>query len=457
MTAVRVWTGREASALRAALRLSIRDFAELLGVGVRTVTKWQARGEDVCLRPTMQALLDTALTRSGDEVRARFELILGAEHDPASSTDHSPALAVPPSLLADQWDHRKADALAEFLTDERELTPGTALTLSQEWRVVDPPQLVETRAGRRIGTRLAEVVVERTDALRRMDDFLGGGDMHDLVRRELRVTLAMVRGASYTEKTGRLLLGAVGELCQLAGWVASDAGLYDLAARYYLGGVSAAHAADDKPLAANLLSSLAYQVANVGDRPDAVLLACTAYHGAEKTATPTARALLLERLAWANARFGDTQATIRTLAQVDETFADSQPDNDPVWVYWLNQDEIDVMAGRCLTELKQPKKAIALLDQAVRRYDDSHAREKALYLSWLAEAHADNGNAEEAAATALRALHLSASTTSARSTDRIKVVRRALQSYRGNSAVDEFEDQAAAVLDLSDRGSGLGS
>jgi tetratricopeptide (TPR) repeat protein len=456
MTAVRVWTGREARALRAALRLSIRDFAELLGVGVRTVTKWQARGEDVCLRPVMQSVLDTALARSSDEVRARFELILTTENASTSegttpTPDHSPALAVPPSLLVDQWDHDRVDALAEFLAAERKLTPDSALLLSQEWRIVDPPQLVEVRTGRRVGTRLAEVVVERTDALRRMDDFLGGGDMHGLVRRELRGTLDMVRGASYTEKTGRLLLGAVGELCQLAGWVASDAGLYDLAARYYLGGVAAAHAADDKPLAANLLSSLSYQVANVGDPRHAVLLACTAYHGAEQDATPTTRALLLERLAWANARFGDPQATLRTLGQVDEAFADGNPENDPVWVYWLNQDEIDVMAGRCLTELNQPKKAVTLLDRAVRRYDDSHAREMALYLSWLAEAHAYNGNVEEAAATALRALCLSASTTSARSNDRIGAVRRALQRYKGNAAVDEFEDQAAGLIDHSVR------
>jgi DNA-binding transcriptional regulator YiaG len=47
MTAVRAWTGRKACALRAAMRLSIRDFAELLDVGVCTVTNWQARGDDV--------------------------------------------------------------------------------------------------------------------------------------------------------------------------------------------------------------------------------------------------------------------------------------------------------------------------------------------------------------------------------------------------------------------------
>ena len=43
--AVRLWTGREARALRAALRLSVRAFAEHLGVAARTVSKWEQLGQ----------------------------------------------------------------------------------------------------------------------------------------------------------------------------------------------------------------------------------------------------------------------------------------------------------------------------------------------------------------------------------------------------------------------------
>src|SRR5947208_1696348 len=81
------------------------------------------------------------------------------------------------------------------------------------------------------------------------------------------------RAASFDERSGRRLLTAVGELAQLAGWVASDAGEYVAAQGLYLGGVSAASAAGDRGLAGQLLSSLSYQVANVGDPADAVLLA----------------------------------------------------------------------------------------------------------------------------------------------------------------------------------------
>lgn len=83
MTTVRQWTGREASVLRAALRLSVRDFAAKLGVDLRTVTKWQARGAAVILRPYMQAVLDTALERASDEAKARFEQSL--QSDPSAN------------------------------------------------------------------------------------------------------------------------------------------------------------------------------------------------------------------------------------------------------------------------------------------------------------------------------------------------------------------------------------
>ncbi|MFJ5984786.1 helix-turn-helix domain-containing protein [Lentzea sp. NPDC092896] len=70
------WTGREARALRRALRLSVRAFAERLGVGVRTVTKWESLGARTTPRPFMQSILDTALATADVEAKQRFELLL---------------------------------------------------------------------------------------------------------------------------------------------------------------------------------------------------------------------------------------------------------------------------------------------------------------------------------------------------------------------------------------------
>ena len=79
MTTVDRWTGREAKLLREALRLSIRDFAARLGIGVRTVNKWEARQADITPLPHMQEVLDTALARASDEAKTRFSAATRAE------------------------------------------------------------------------------------------------------------------------------------------------------------------------------------------------------------------------------------------------------------------------------------------------------------------------------------------------------------------------------------------
>ncbi|MGH3930446.1 MAG: helix-turn-helix domain-containing protein [Pseudonocardiaceae bacterium] len=55
------WSGREARVLRAAWRMSVRAFAAHLGVCPRTVSKWEAGGEQLIPLPDTQAMLDTAL------------------------------------------------------------------------------------------------------------------------------------------------------------------------------------------------------------------------------------------------------------------------------------------------------------------------------------------------------------------------------------------------------------
>lgn len=347
------------------------------------------------------------------------------------------------TLTSDDWTNEHSHNLAELLHEGAELliTADTVSRLVHEWLVVDPPQLVEVAAGRSIGDSLVAKVEHRVVQLRRMDDFVAGGDLHELVERELRTTTSVLREAAYSDVLGRRLLVAIGELCQLAGWVTGDAGSYPLAAHYYSVGVKAAHAADDALLAANLISTLAYQVSNVGNPREAVLLAQTADTGAKHQATATTRALLRERVAWANAKAGNRKQTERALAAVETDYEHHTLGDDPEWAYWLNEDEITIMAGRCYVELGAAERAVPLLAAVLERYDERMTREYALYLSWLAEAQVMVGDIDAAAATATKTLELTEQITSARSDARINILRRRLQPYRSLPAVVEFEEQ----------------
>ncbi|RSN14791.1 hypothetical protein DMH25_07535 [Streptomyces sp. WAC 01325] len=49
MPLVTKWTGREVKALREAVRMSLMEFAEKLGVSDRIVSRWEADGEQASL------------------------------------------------------------------------------------------------------------------------------------------------------------------------------------------------------------------------------------------------------------------------------------------------------------------------------------------------------------------------------------------------------------------------
>lgn len=299
---------------------------------------------------------------------------------------------------------------------------------AHEWLVSDSPIAVQRRSGRRVGDSLADAVEARVVGLRHLDDVVGSTDLLPAVRQELSETESLVRNGSYSEVTGRRLLTATAELAQLGGWVASDAGKYAEAQRLYLGGVSAASEAGNDSLAAQLFSSLSYQIANVSDPHDALLLARSAVKGA-RDATPVVRTLLLERVAWASAKTKDHDGTRRVLDAVDDVYEQRSPGiEEPEWVYWLNRAEIDVMAGRCMIELGDPGKAEPLLSAAVSTYPEEHSREVALYLSWLAESYARVGALDAARDTLGRARGFAARMPSARTDDRFNLLEGLLRA-----------------------------
>ncbi|WP_199199039.1 transcriptional regulator [Amycolatopsis sp. CA-128772] len=288
------------------------------------------------------------------------------------------------------------------------------LRLAYEWLVSDTPVTVHGAVGRRVGVSLAEELERRVIELRHLDDTVGGGELQPLVDRELAETADVASDGSYTEQVGRRLRVVVGELAQLAGRVASDAGAYVRAERTYLDGVSAAREAGDYALVGQLVSSLAYQMANVGDPADARLLASSAVTGARR-ASPVVRTLLLERLAWASARARDRDASLRALDEVDIAYDQRTVDlPEPEWVYWVSRGEINVMAGRCLVELGDPIVAAPLLSAAIDRYDHAHAREVALYRTWLAESISRAREIDAARAAFAETRDIASEVTSAR-------------------------------------------
>ncbi|GGJ01559.1 hypothetical protein GCM10011581_43450 [Saccharopolyspora subtropica] len=77
MATVQHWTGAEVKALRAAKRMSLKEFAAHLGISERQISNWEKAGKDISPRPVNQAALDTCLSRSDPETQARFAHLVG--------------------------------------------------------------------------------------------------------------------------------------------------------------------------------------------------------------------------------------------------------------------------------------------------------------------------------------------------------------------------------------------
>jgi len=451
MQVITSWTGGQADALRQALRMTNESFAEHLCVSVRTVANWRKRPE-MKPQPAMQEILDVALERAPDRIKAQFSQLVGEEN---RATDDQPthktvSFALPLNAMTSrEWDRDDVRALSQSFDAALEHSAVDDIErLAHIWLISEPPQVIELNAGRRVSEALITAVEHRVVQLRRADDFITGAASRDLVRNEQEATVQLLSEAALTDEQAKRVLTASGELAQLGAWVAADAGLADEAARYVRGGVLAARAAGDAPLAANIISTFSYQVANTGNPNEAVVLARTAYKGGKDDATPVARALLLERVAWSAAKAGDLRDCERALGLVEESFSAGARDNDPDWVYWLNREEIDVMAGRCYTELRKPDRAERLLTDALSRYNGSLVRENSLYLSWLAEDYVQLGDIEHAADIAVRMAALAARTNSARTDSRLRYIARQLAPHKGTSSVTDFFDIYQSAVDV---------
>lgn len=307
---------------------------------------------------------------------------------------------------------------------------GAAVVLSELIPPADSLAPLANPVGRRIGVDDVARLAARVHGFRLADDVLTGGDLLAPVFRELNAAIRLYRESAHTEAVGSALLAQVGELAQIAGWIASDAGQHEQAERAYRIGIEAARQADDGPLVAHLAGSLAYQLSNTGQERAGLDLARAAVEEAGTDAPPTTRALFFDRVAWAHTRTGEAQPAMQALGQAHDALTEAD-DRAPQWAYWVSREELEVMDARVFTELHRPLRAVPLLADVLSRYDATHAREVALYRSWLAVALADANEPEQAAGEARRVVSASVDMTSDRTASRARVVLQRLRDFEG--------------------------
>ncbi|MCA1672161.1 MAG: helix-turn-helix domain-containing protein, partial [Actinobacteria bacterium] len=326
---------------------------------------------------------------------------------------------------------------------------GPALTApAHQWLIYEPGPLVSGLAGHRVSSGLVNRLPAMIAELRGMDDVAGGGDVLSLAQYHFSWVAGLLDEASYDDATGRKLHLALAELGQLAGWVCHDTGHHGLAQRYYIAGLRAAHAADDRLLGAHILGSMAYQTARQGQPAEAVTLIESAVAGTRGQQTPRLLAELRIRQAYAYAILKNRSACMSAISQARAHVEQPARADDPPYLYWVRPAEITSGAGDCLLQLGQADQAAVLIEQGIAMFDAPFDRDRQMYLTHLTDALARPGKQRDldaAAATGIEAINLAQGLSSARSVARIRELSQQLQPHATVPAVREFLERAEGL------------
>ncbi|MEW2612085.1 XRE family transcriptional regulator [Streptomyces sp. NPDC047880] len=258
---------------------------------------------------------------------------------------------------------------------------------------------------------------------------------------EYQATKALLRTSTFTPEARRRMVALLAEQAQQAGWAAFDGGQQKQAASLYEESRHAAREAAESDLLGNAYAFLGYQAA---DRNVAVEMAASSCSTITPSTPAGVRALLHERMAWACA-LADQPHLVEQALDAARAALQEQQDGEPQpdWAAWVDQTELDIMTGRCWTELRRPLRAVPVLTRALERFDDHHARDKALYLSWLADAYLAAGEVEEAARVTGRAWDLSVGVASVRPRQRLAPVLEQLRQHQNVGLVRNVLEKVA--------------
>jgi transcriptional regulator with XRE-family HTH domain/tetratricopeptide (TPR) repeat protein len=439
----------------------IRDGASLSQTRIGTATGF-AQGRVSRITRGLSEVREVAtLTRIADglqmpaQARAALGLAPGA---PGSDPDPAPEPA------------RSASRAIAFSASYPASAPQAVETVTAMWRAdlahssdllsapVHPPAwnaaalgwltgasdtgLAGSGSGRAVG--LADVARVRSSLalLADMDNRFGGAHAHRSLIYYLDGEAAALLAGRYTDETGRELFTAVAEATLLAAWTSYDCGFNGAAQRYFVQALRLAQAAGNRQLACSVLSAMSHQATYLGRCDEAASLARAACEGLRDQGTPALTAQFLAMEARALARAADARGCLAVLAAAERAFRVPEPGRDPEFISYFNEAEFTAEAAHCFRDLGDARQAAEHASRAVPS-DGTYARSDFFITIVLADALADQGEAALACQTALDALRIGQTLTSARCVTYAQQFRRRLARFGDSPEIRDFASQAA--------------
>ncbi|MET9625123.1 MULTISPECIES: transcriptional regulator [unclassified Streptomyces] len=236
-------------------------------------------------------------------------------------------------------------------------------------------------------------------------------------------TAPLLRGA-YSDSLGRQLHRATGGLVAVAGICAYDSDALGLAQRYFHQALRLAKASGDRGLGAYVVALLVNQSLFMGEYRQAVAFAESALRSAGSEITPALAADLSAMQAKAYAHLGDGTAALSCIRRAESEAVRISPVHEPAETGYVQPGLVNVQVAEALLSLGDVPAAREHALAAVGT--PAHDRGRVHRLAMLCQIELRQGDADEAARTAVEMTEQARGMESRRLRDRLRLVREHL-------------------------------
>lgn len=293
------------------------------------------------------------------------------------------------------------------------------------------------------------MVRSMTQVLASAENNLGGGALTDANLRPLRWASVLL-GANATPQVRRDLYEAVGNLAEVAGFAAFDAGNHDAALQCYRFALWCADEGESWPLRACTLADIARMHAELDD-VDAALSAIEFAQVRMDRLPATARAMLSTMHARYHALAGSHLQARRKVEAADTWMDEGDPTQNPPWLCYYDRAEHDGSIGRALLPLALATRDDATevrrrLASAVEHQSPAYPRSRTFSQVRLAQVVARTGDPDEAATLGETALDNATAITSRRVNGELRTLLRLLDTRAAVASVRHLGERIDAYL-----------
>jgi transcriptional regulator with XRE-family HTH domain len=350
------------------------------------------------------------------------------------------ALGVPTEKVADAAARQTAMKRRELLRGATLLAGGVLLpdhrSAPQTSSGLGDVMLAVTELDE-VTSYLQRVFVEFSTA----DWLLGPRLLLDSVTKHLALVERLLMPATGHRRTDLLRVGA--RYAEFSSWLHQDVGDGRAALYWADRAMEWAHEARDPVIVSYVLARKADQAATEGDAARTVGLARAAQRWlSQLPARVQAVALLQEAHGLAIAR--KDAACHRKLDDACERASLSQQRGESGPGRYCTVEFVELQRATCSVELGHARRAIDLFEAGLARLPPVHRRDRGVYLSRMAVAHALDGEPEAASMGGLEAVQIARATGSRRITVELARLQRTLSPWRNHPAVNRLERAMSA-------------